>query len=362
MNFGIMGCGLMAGFQEKPFEAAGGKLIACFDRVPQAADRLAGQYTGCRAYHDLQEFLANGEIEIVTIGTPSGAHIEPALAAARAGKHIIVEKPLEITLERCDQIIAACKANKVKLATVFHSRFHDSSLQIKAAMESGRFGRLSLGDAIVKWYRTQEYYDSGAWRGTWELDGGGALMNQAIHTIDLLTWLMGPVVEISAHFALLAHERIAVEDTACATLKFANGALGTIVGTTASFPGYLKRVEISGSKGSAVLEEEDIVKWDFAEDSPADIAVKEAMANRHSSGGGAADPAAIGFMGHAKLFANMIAAIDGKEELVVDGEEGRRSVEIILGIYQAAESGQTVKLPLAKDPELSVRKTGMAQG
>ena len=343
-QFGIIGCGMIAGFHAKAIQAAGGTLVACFDTRAEAADRLAGQYQGCKPYYDLNALLADKNIDIVTIGTPSGAHLEPAVAAAEAGKHVIVEKPLEITLERCGKIIVACTNNNVKLATIFHSRFHDSSLTLKSAIDSGRFGRLTLGDAIVKWYRTQEYYDSGAWRGTWEMDGGGALMNQAIHTIDLLTWLMGPVAEVTAHTALLAHERIDVEDTAAATLKFANGALGTIVGTTASYPGYLKRVEISGSKGSAILEEEDIIRWDFAEPLPSDTAVLKAMANRKSGGGGAADPAAISYAGHAKLFANMIAAIDGKETLVVDGHEGCRSVEIILAIYKSAKTGQAVKL------------------
>jgi predicted dehydrogenase len=343
-KIGIVGCGMIANFHAKAIQAAGGTLVACFDTRGEAADKLAGQYQGCKPYHDIQTFLANTDIDIVTIGTPSGAHLEPAVAAAEAGKHVIVEKPLEITLERCHKIIAACEKNNVQLATIFPSRFHDSSLLLKSAVDAGQFGRLTLGDAIIKWYRTQEYYDSGAWRGTWELDGGGALMNQGIHTIDLLTWLMGPVAEVTAHTALLAHERIEVEDTAVATLKFANGALGTIVGTTASYPGYLKRVEISGSKGSAILEEEDIIRWDFAEPLPSDAAVHETMANRKSGGGGAADPAAINFSGHTKVFANVLAAIEGKEPLVVDGHEGCRSVEIILAIYKSARSGQAVML------------------
>ena len=337
---------MIAGFHAKAIQAAGGTLTACFDTRGKAADKLAGQYPGCKPYHDLKEFLADRNIDIVTIGTPSGAHLDPAVAAAEAGKHIIVEKPLEITLERCDQIIAACTKNRVQLATIFHSRFHDSSVMLKSAIESGRFGRLTLGDAVVKWHRTQEYYDSGAWRGTWELDGGGALMNKAIHTIDLLTWLMGPIVEVTAHTATLAHDRIEVEDTAVAALKFANGALGTIVGTTASYPGYLKRVEISGTAGSAILEEEDVIRWDFAESLPSDAAVLEAMVNRKSGGGGASDPAAINYAGHAKLFANMIAAIDGKEKIVVDGPEGCRSVEIIQAIYESAKTGRTVKIAL----------------
>ncbi|MDR2169178.1 MAG: Gfo/Idh/MocA family oxidoreductase [Planctomycetaceae bacterium] len=337
-NFGIIGCGMIAGFHAKAIKAAGGNLAACFDMMPQSAQRLAGENAGCKPYSDLKEFLADKSIDIVTIGTPSGAHLDPAVAAAEAGKHVIVEKPLEITLERCDKIIAACDKNNVKLATVFHSRFHDSSQKIKAAINSGRFGRLTLCDAIVKWYRTQQYYDSGKWRGTWELDGGGALMNQAIHTIDLLSWLAGKVVEVSAHTALLGHENIEVEDTATATIKFDNGAIGTIVGTTAAFPGYLKRIEISGTKGTAILEEEDIIKWDFEETKPEDEKIKNDMLNRKSSGGGASDPTAIDFSGHAKLFANMIKAIETNATPLVDGIEGRKSVEIILAIYKSAKT------------------------
>ncbi|MDR2642557.1 MAG: Gfo/Idh/MocA family oxidoreductase [Planctomycetaceae bacterium] len=340
-NFGIVGCGMIAGFHAKAIEAAGGKLVACFDTFPQSAQKLADAYSGCKPYFDLKEFLADKSIDIVTIGTPSGAHLDPAVAAAESGKHVIVEKPLEITLERCDKIIAACEKNKVKLATVFHSRFHDSSQKIKSAIEAGRFGRLTLCDAIVKWYRTQQYYDSGKWRGTWALDGGGALMNQAIHTIDLLSWLAGGVVEVAAHTALLGHENIEVEDTATATIKFDNGAIGTIVGTTAAYPGYLKRIEISGTKGTAVLEEEDIVKWDFAEPISDDKKIKEEMLNRKSSGGGASDPAAIDFTGHAKLFANMIHAIETDAQPLVDGCEGRKSVEIILAIYKSAKTQKT---------------------
>jgi predicted dehydrogenase len=340
-NFGIIGCGMIAGFHAKAINAAGGRLVACFDTFPQSAQRLANENSGCKPYSDLKEFLADNSIDIVTIGTPSGAHLDPAIAAAEAGKHVIVEKPLEVTLERCDAIIAACDKNKVKLATVFHSRFHDSSQKIKSAIESGRFGRLTLCDAIVKWYRTQQYYDSGKWRGTWKLDGGGALMNQAIHTIDLLSWLAGKVVAVTSHAALLGHENIEVEDTATAAIKFDNGALGTIVGTTAAYPGYLKRIEISGTKGSAVLEEEDIVKWDFEEARPEDEKIKEDMLKRKSSGGGASDPSAIDFSGHAKLFANMIDAIQTDSTPLVDGHEGRKSVEIILAIYKSAQNQKT---------------------
>jgi len=359
IGFGIIGCGMISQFHARAIaDCKGAKLVACYDTVPAAADKLA-QTTGCRAYYELGALLADPDVHVVTVATPSGAHMEPAVAAAQAGKHVIVEKPLEITLARCDRIIQACEKAGVVCSTIFPSRFHDSSQLMKKAIEQGRFGRLTLGDAYVKWYRSQQYYDSGAWRGTWELDGGGALMNQAIHSVDLLTWLMGPVVEVRAVTGLLAHQRIAVEDTAVAALRFANGALGTIEATTAAYPGYLKRIEIHGFEGSAVMEEEDIIRWDFAKKKPQDAAIQKAMAERKSGGGGAADPKAIGHHGHARQFADVLQAIRKGTKPLIDGHEGRRSVEIILAIYKSAETGQAVRLPLAKDPVLKARKQGV---
>ena len=358
-GFGIVGCGMIANFHARAIQdIRGAKLVACFDTMPASADRLAAA-TGCKAYHDLDQMLADPGVDVVTIGTPSGAHLEPAVAAARAGKHVIVEKPLEITLRRCDRIIDECRKAGVVLSTIFPSRFHGSSIELKRAVDEGRFGQLTIGDAIVKWYRTQQYYDSGAWRGTWQLDGGGALMNQAIHSVDLLSWLMGPVTEIRAQTALLAHQRIDVEDVAMATLRFANGALGIIEATTAVYPGYLKRIEIHGTTGSAVMEEEDLVKWDFAKKKARDEAIHRQMAGRVSGGGGAADPAAIGHHGHTRQFQDVLKAIQRGAVPQIDGPEGRRSVEIILGIYKAAETGRAVTLPLKSDPALKARKTGV---
>lgn len=356
-GFGIVGCGMIADFHARAIAAVrGARLAACFDTFGEAADRLAAKY-GCRPYHRLEEMLADPNVHIVTIGTPSGAHLDPAVAAAQAGKHVIVEKPLEITLRRCDAIIAACKKNRVKLSTIFPSRFHEASQQLKQAVDKGRFGRLVLGDAYVKWFRDQHYYDKGAWRGTWELDGGGALMNQAIHSVDLITWLMGPVAEVQAHAATLAHERIAVEDVCTASLRFANGALGVMEATTAAYPGYLKRIELHGSEGSAALEEEDIVRWDFRKTTAKDKTILSHMAQRKSTGGGASDPSAIGFHGHTKQFQDVVDSIRKDRRPAIDGEEGRRSVEIILAIYKSAETGKCVPLPLAKDPTLKARKT-----
>lgn len=359
IGFGIIGCGMISNFHARAIgDVPGAKVVACFDKVQAAADRLAGE-TGCKAYYDLDAMLADPAVNVVTIGTPSGAHLEPAVAAARAGKHVIVEKPLEITLKRCDKIIEECEKAGVVCSTIFPSRFHETSQELKKAMTQGRFGQLTVGDAFVKWYRTQQYYDSGAWRGTWELDGGGALMNQAIHSVDLLTWLMGPVVEVRALAGLLAHERITVEDVAIAAVKFESGAMGVIEASTAIYPGYLKRIEIHGTAGSAVMEEEDFVKWDFAKPKPQDQAIQERMASKKSGGGGAADPAAIGHHGHAKQFKDVVKAIKKGGKPTIDGPEGRRSVEIILAIYQSAETGKAVKLPLKSDPALKARKVGV---
>ncbi|HIF34124.1 MAG: Gfo/Idh/MocA family oxidoreductase [Pirellulaceae bacterium] len=357
VGFGVVGCGMIAGFHARAIaDIRGAKLVAGFDNFTSAADRYGKEF-GVDTYGDLDEMLARDDLDVVTICTPSGAHMEPAVAAARAGKHVIVEKPLEITLKRCDAIIEACDANRVQLATIFPSRFHESTRLMKKAIEKGRFGRLTVGDAYVKWYRSQAYYDSGAWRGTWKLDGGGALMNQAIHSVDLLTWLMGPVAEINAQIAMLAHKNIEVEDVAMATVRFENGALGVIEATTAAYPGALKRIEVHGSAGSAVLEEEDIRTWDFAKSTKADESLRARMAGKTETGGGASDPSAIGHHGHMLLFKDFLAAIKGKRKPMIDGREGRRSTEIILAIYKAAETGRMVTLPLAKDPTLKARKT-----
>jgi predicted dehydrogenase len=287
--------------------------------------------------------LSNPELDIVTICTPSGAHLEPGIAAARAGKHVLVEKPLEITPKRCDQLISECDKRGVYLGTIFPSRFHRSAVLLKGAVEQDRFGAISVADAIVKWYRTQQYYDSGKWRGTWELDGGGALMNQAIHSVDLLVWLMGPVRSVQAMTALRAHERIEVEDTAVATLEFASGALGTIVATTAAYPGSLKRIEICGSAGTAILEEEALVRWSFAKPTKQDEKILAQMQS-NTTGGGASDPSAIGHIAHRELFKDFAKSIATGSASRIDGLEGRRSVELIHAIYRSAKTGKRVAL------------------
>ncbi len=344
IGFGVIGCGMIAGFHAKAIaDANGAHLAGCTDRNTERSTAFAAE-NDCTAFDTLDAMLADPNIQAVSICSPSGAHLDPALEAAAAGKHILVEKPLEVTTERCDQIIAACEKSGVKLATTFQSRFHESSKLVKQAVDAGRFGKITMGDAYVKWYRSQEYYDSGAWRGTWALDGGGALMNQAIHSVDLLVWLMGPVTQISAMTDTLTHERIEVEDVAVATLRFANGALGVIEATTTAFPGALKRIEVCGSQGTAVIEEEDIHTWQFAEETDADESIRQEMAGKTQTGGGASDPAAIGHHGHTLLFEDLVKAINEDRPSVIDGHEGRRSVQVIEAIYESAKSGKIITL------------------
>ncbi len=344
-GFGIVGLGLIADFHARAIQAmTGAQLVACCSRRQEKADAFAQKY-GCAGYGTLDAFLSHSDLDIVTVCTPSGYHLEPALAAAQANKHLVVEKPLEITLERCDRIIEACDRRGVTLAGVFPSRFKDSAIVISQAVRDGRFGRLVLGDAYVKWFRSQEYYDHGGWHGTKELDGGGALMNQSIHAIDLLQWFMGPVDSVQAYSETLGHERIEVEDVAVAALRFKNGALGVIEGSTAVYPGFLKKLEICGTQGSATLVEDDIKVWSFAEEREEDASVREQLAVKTETGGGASDPAAIDFQGHQRQFEDLVAALDAQRQPLVDGEQARKAVEIILAIYRSSKELKTVKLP-----------------
>jgi len=346
LGFGIVGLGLIAEFHARAIQAmAGARLVACCSRSREKADRF-GETFGCRGYETIEAFLDDPDLEVVSICTPSGYHLEPSLAAAQAGKHLVVEKPLEINLERCDRIIEACEKAGVALAGIFPSRFHEVSRIIKEALTRGRFGRLVLGDAYCKWFRSQQYYDEGGWKGTWRLDGGGALMNQSIHAIDLLQWFMGPVACVQAFTGTLGHQRIEVEDNAVAALRFANGAFGVIEGSTAVYPGFQKRIDICGSAGSAVMEEESLKTWSFAEEAAEDEKIRRKFSVPTETEGGAADPAAIGFHGHQRQFEDLAAAIESGGKPLVDGPEARKAVEIILAIYKSTREEKPVSLPL----------------
>jgi len=266
--------------------------------------------------------------------------MEQGLAALDAGHHLVVEKPLEVTPEKCDELIQRARDRNRILAGIFPARFSEGAQLVKAAAEAGRFGRLSMASASVKWFRSQEYYDQAGWRGTWKLDGGGALMNQSIHAIDLLQWLAGDISEAFAYTETLAHTGIEVEDVAAATVRFGNGALGTIMGTTASWPGWSKRIEISGTTGSVILEDEIVRKWEFVEAQDGDEAILQAAAAGQDSAKGASDPSAIGFEGHRRQLVDFLAALDSGGTPLVDGVEARKAVAIISAIYRSAKSGK----------------------
>ncbi len=345
-GFGIVGLGLIADFHAKAIQAISGgrsSLVACCSRSAEKAQGFSKKYA-CTGYTDIVKFLAHPGLDIVSLCTPSGAHLEHSLAAAKAGKHVIVEKPLEITPERCDKIIASCEKAKVSLAGVFQSRFSEVAGIVKKAVDQGRFGTLVLGDAYVKWFRSQEYYDDGGWHGTQSLDGGGALINQSIHAIDLLQWFMGPVESVQAFTGTIGHKRIEVEDNAAAALRFRNGAFGVIEGSTSVYPGFLKRIEISGTKGSVILEEETLKAWDFAEGLPEDEEIREKFGAGTETGGGAADPAAISFEGHRRQFEEFITSLEQGRSPLVDGREAKKAVQIIQAIYASAKKGSLVRL------------------
>lgn len=341
LGFAIIGCGNIAPFHIRAIEEINGaKLVIVHSKSQKSAQKLGEEFK-VKWTVNLEDVFSNPEVDVVNICTPSGLHRDIAIASAKAGKHIVVEKPLEITLPRCDDIIKAARENNVKLAVIFPSRFKDGSRKLKQAVEKNRFGRIALASAYIKWYRSQEYYDSGVWRGTWEIDGGGALMNQSIHTIDLLQWFMGDVESVSAYTSTVSHH-IEVEDTGCAILKFKNGALGVIEGSTSCYPGMDATVSIHGEKGTVILEEGKIKEWSFKEPEESD---KDIKLTEDVSSSGAQDPTkSLSHEFHRRQIVDMVEAILNDRQPLVNGEEGRKSVEIILAIYESNKKNKIIKL------------------
>jgi predicted dehydrogenase len=346
LRFGVIGCGVIGKLHIHLInEIPDAELAAVSDSVPERAKQF-GEAHGVDSYEDYREMLKRDDIDVVTVCTPSGMHGDQAIACAEAGKHCIVEKPMDITLEKADKMIAAFRRAGKKLTVISQHRFDPATVKVKKDLEAGKFGKLILGTAAINWYRTQGYYDSGDWRGTWALDGGGVLMNQSIHTIDLLQYFMGPVDTIYAHCATLGHERIEVEDVAVATVKFKSGALGTIVGTTCAYPGLSARIELFGEKGTAIIDADKLVfnQYKDAADEGGFYGAEKKDASGDSDG--SADPGAIGVNSHRLQIEDMIAAIREDREPMIPGEAGRPPLEIILAIYKSSQTGQPVKLPL----------------
>lgn len=341
VGFGIVGCGVIAPWHLKGIaRTEEAQLVAVCDEVEEKARKM-GEEEKVEWYTDYQKMLEMPDLNVVCLCTPSSLHSQGAVAAAQAGKHILTEKPIAISLSDADRMIEAAHKAGVKLGVIFQRRSQNIFLKVKRALEEGELGKIVLGDAYMKYYRSQQYYDSGAWRGTWEFDGGGALMNQGIHIIDLLQWYMGPVDTIYGYAETLAR-KIKVEDTSVAVLKFKSGALGVIEGTTSVYPETIPhRLELHGDRGSIMIEGEGIRRWEVRGEEGKVLSKLEKI---EEAGKAITSPTDIGMEGHIKQIGDMVEAIKEDKEPLVNGEEGRKSLQIILAIYQSAKTGKPVKL------------------
>ena len=358
LGIALWGTGMIAEFHAKALaEIPGAKLLVAHNRSATKGQAFAQKH-GIAWAATPSELLNFPGVDAVCLCTPSGDHLAPALACAQAGKYIIVEKPLEVTLARCDQLIEACRKSKTLVAGILPRRFGTGALALKQALDAGRFGQLTLATALIPWWRTQAYYDSAAWRGTLPLDGGGALMNQGIHTIDLLLWFLGPVKRVSGTMGLVAHEGVEIEDVAAGWIEFQNGARAILGGSTAcwSATGFPAEIRLHGTTGSAILSDDKLKVFEFLNAEPSDAA--QVAPNHDLGGAGANDPKAIGHAWHKANLEQAFQAVREQRSPAIDGLEGRKAVEVILALYASAQDqGKPVELPLHQDPAL--RKLGV---
>jgi len=339
IKFGLLGCGRIAKRHSELLgggHIAGAELVAVCDEVRERADAIAGRF-GVTAFYDIDEFLGRKDMQAVSVLTPSGMHPTHAIAAARAGKHVVVEKPMALRLEDAYTMIRACDAAAVKLFVVKQNRFNVPVIKAREALDAGRFGRLVLGTVRVRWCRDQAYYDQDKWRGTWAYDGG-VLANQASHHVDMLEWFFGDVVSVHAR-ATTALVNIEAEDTAVATLKFKNGALGIIEATTAVRPKDLEgSLSILGEKGSVEIAGFAVNKirhWQFSEPLSSDTDVMEKFSVN--------PPNVYGF-GHQAYYEHVVKCLNDQSPALVDGLQGRKSLELISALYESIETGREVLL------------------
>ena len=321
------------------------ELVAIADTNQDKAAAMAAKYGVDKSTDDTAELLARADIDAVTICTPSGLHADLAVAALDAGKHVVIEKPIDITLPAADRIIAAEQRSGKKVAVISQHRFDKSTEKVLESARAGDLGTITSAMASHAWWRGQTYYDSGDWRGTWALDGGGAIMNQTVHTINLLVTVMGTPVEVFAYTACLAHERIEVEDTAVAVVKFASGALGVIHGTTAAYPGLDASLRIFGSKGSAVISNDELVFLHENVGPAPEIALSSGTGSNQVTDDYrlAPDDTALG-NAHRRQLADFINAVTTGGSPRVGTEDARTSLAVILGLYESAATGKPVSL------------------
>jgi predicted dehydrogenase len=330
IRVGLIGAGNISETHARAVNAIpGAELVAVYGTNPDRVRGLCREHGGT-AYEELASFLAHRPMEMVIIGSPSGAHAEQGIAAARQGLHVLTEKPIDISVQRADALIAACDQAGVKLGVIFQDRFKPDIQRLKQLLGEGVIGRPLLADARVKWYRPPEYYSQSRWRGTYALDGGGALINQGVHTVDLLLWLMGDVANVQARTRTLLHQ-IETEDTALALIEFASGAVGVLQATTAAYPGYARRVEITGSGDTIILEHDRLVAIDVRKAYQGAISTSDADQSASAS-----SPVVSDIRGHQAAIEDFIHAIEANVAPVCDGREGRKSLALVEAIYRAS--------------------------
>ena len=318
-------------------EIQGVEIAAIYGHNREKTARLGHLYGGT-VYDSLPSFLEHKQMDLVMIGSPSGLHAEQGIAAARCGLHVLVEKPIDITTERADLLISECDRAGVKLGVCFQDRVAPDICHLKQLVDAGRLGKPILVSARVKWYRPPEYYSGSRWRGTWALDGGGALMNQGVHTVDLVLWLLGHAERVYARAITALHD-VAVEDTVVATVEFASGAIGTLEAATSVYPGYRRRLELTGSEGTIILENDRIIRADLR--TPISDALRCPEENTNAS---ATSPVVSDISGHKRILEDFLQAIETDGSPRCDGREGRRSVELVQAIYESSSTGQAVTL------------------
>jgi UDP-N-acetyl-2-amino-2-deoxyglucuronate dehydrogenase len=334
IRVGILGSGNISATHARAARLTNGvETVAYWGRNAEKAASMAAEHGGA-PYGHLEAFLAHRPMDAVIVGTPSGMHAEHALAAARRGLHVLVEKPLDIATARVDALIDECDRASVKLGVIFQDRTAPGLVWLRNLIASGGLGTVFLASARVKWYRPPEYYGGSRWRGTWALDGGGALMNQGIHTVDLLLWLLGDVNRVYAKTMTALH-KIEVEDTAIATLSFANGAIGTLEATTSVYPGWPRRVEITGTKGTVVVENDAIVSVELT--TPPTEPPPNVTGNANAS---SSSPIVSDVRGHQRVIEDFARAIEGNTTPLCDGRDGRRSVALVEAAYRSARTGE----------------------
>ena len=350
-GFAIVGTGLIARVHAAAIQSIRcGRLVAVCSRDAERAMRFASDFECCHAFDNLDAMLKCDDVDILVVATPSGAHMEAAVAAARAGKHVLCEKPLDVSLGRIDQMIAAHKASGTRLGCTFQLRYMPALSPIRAAMREGRFGTLTYAGVYVPWGRTDDYYFKSSWHGTQGLDGGGALINQSIHMGDLLCDVLPPVESVAGFCSSVGHPGIETEDAATAILKFKGGSLGIIYGSTSAGPGKSKRLEISGTKGTVVLEDDKLVVFDFLDRRVQDDEVRRDFGLcgvKHAPVAGASEPSVVSEL-HAACFKDFMSCLSSDRPFMIDGHSARKSAEIVFAVYESARQGTVIDIDLHK--------------